>query len=64
MSGITPAAPLAVFCSLPCKLLPVSAGSNMGSQPPYIRSLCPEFPDLQSNGPASGTLPAPDLTAS
>ncbi|WP_252340887.1 hypothetical protein, partial [Escherichia coli] len=43
MSGLTPAAPLAVFCSLPRKLLPVSTGSNMSSQPPYIRSLCPEF---------------------
>ncbi|HAI4938099.1 hypothetical protein HEK98_016555 [Escherichia coli] len=64
MSGLTPAAPLAVFCSLPRKLLPVSTGSNMSSQPPYIRSLCPEFPGLQPDGTVSDTPITPNLTAS
>ncbi|EHV84738.1 hypothetical protein ECDEC7D_5321 [Escherichia coli DEC7D] len=64
MSGLTPAAPLAVFCSLPRKLLPVSTGSYMSSPYPCFSRFYPAATDLQNNSPASGTLPAPDLTAS
>ncbi|BDY99072.1 hypothetical protein MUTS16_01460 (plasmid) [Escherichia coli] len=44
------------------KLLPVCPGRNTGSPSPCFCRFHPASTDLQNNGPASGTLPAPDLT--
>jgi hypothetical protein len=57
-----PAAPVAVFSPFPGKLLPVCPGSYTGSPSPCFCSFHPASPDFQNNGPASGTLPAQDLT--
>ncbi|GHK49953.1 hypothetical protein ECZU08_55490 [Escherichia coli] len=38
------------------------SGRNTGSPSPCFCRFHPASTDLQNNGPASGTLPAPDLT--
>ncbi|EHU02715.1 hypothetical protein ECDEC1B_5416 [Escherichia coli DEC1B] len=58
----SPAAPVAVFSPFSGKLLPVCPGRNTGSPSPCFCRFHPASTDLQNNGPASGTLPAPDLT--